>query len=96
MRIRRRSRATAVALALTASLAGCATTEVVRVPVPVPCVAEADVPAEPEWLSDSLPPDASAAEIVRAMGVDLVTAVQHAATLRTLIGACTDGSPSPL
>lgn len=71
-------------------LAGCATTQVVRVPVPVSCVERDDIPAEPKWISDSLPADASAAEIIRAAGADLLTAIQYAATLRTLIGACTD------
>ena len=84
--MRGRSLISAAAVALT--LTGCATTQVVRVPVPVACIDRADIPAEPDWLTDSLPPDASAAEIVRALGADLVTAVQHAATLRTLMEAC--------
>ena len=84
--MRRRSRLGIAAVAL--ALTGCATSPVVRVPVPVACVDARDVPAEPVWLTDSLPPDASAAEIVRALGADLVTATQHAATLRILIGAC--------
>lgn len=92
MRRRCISGAAAVALALT----GCASAPVVRVPVPVACVSAADVPPEPKWLTDSLPPDASAAEIVRALGADLVTATQHAATLRSLIGACIDASTPSL
>lgn len=70
--------------------AGCATTAI----VPVPCVAE--VPAEPTWLSDNLPPDASTAEIVRALGADLLVAVQHGATLRSLLGACAHVDTPPL
>lgn len=92
MRRRCRRAARAVAVALTLGLTGCATTEVVRVPVPVSCVDSADVPGEPAWISDALPPDASAAEIVRAAGADLLAAIQYAAVLRTLIGACTDGT----
>lgn len=87
--------ARAVVVALTLGLTGCATTEVVRVPVPVACVERDDIPDEPAWISDSLPPDASAAEIVRAAGADLMTAIQHAATLRALIGACTNGTNDP-
>ena len=93
MRRRSSGRARAVAVALTLALGGCATTSVVRVPVPVACVSHTDVPAEPSWLSDSLPPDASAAEIVRALGADLLAAIQYAATLRTLMEPCTYGYP---
>lgn len=89
MRRRCSRRAPAVALALTL-LAGCATVQ----PVPVPCVAE--VPSEPKWLSDTLPPDASAAEIVRALGADLLVAVQHGATLRAILGACANADTPPL
>lgn len=84
-----RFRASAVALALT----GCASTgPAVQVPAPVACVVAADIPREPQWLSDGLPADASAAETVRALGTDLVTAAQYGAVLRVLVEACADGA----
>lgn len=74
-------------------MAGCATPtpSVITVdrPVPVPCVAAEEIPPEPDWVSNRLPPDASAAEIVRAAGADLLLAVEHAFQLRALLGACT-------
>jgi len=80
--------AAVLAVALTA---GCATTtRVVQVPVPVPCLARADLPDAPVWLMDALPEDASAAEVVRAAGSDLLTAAQYGATLRALLLVCVD------
>lgn len=73
--------------ALALYLTGCAATSLV--PVPTPCIAAADVPPEPAYSTDKLPPDASDAELVRGAWVDYVTARNDSTTLRALIGACT-------
>lgn len=75
-------------LALLAWLAGCATPVAERVPVPVPCITYADIPAEPDYLMDRLPADASPAEVMRASLADLLASINHAFQLRAVLGAC--------
>lgn len=87
MRSRRRIRTAALAVALT--LAACTTTRV-PVPYPVPCISADRVPVQPAWLSDSLPEDATAAEIVLAVGADLEVADRYIATLTAVLESCTD------
>lgn len=61
-------------LALASLLAGCATTEPrivyrdVKVPIPVPC--KVDLPAEPDYATNSLALDAPIFDMVRALLVE--------------------------
>ncbi len=56
----------AVALAIALALAGCeTTTKVVKVPVSVPC--KVDLPKPPVWATESLKPEASIFDQVKAL-----------------------------